>query len=61
MGKLGLTVARGNHDRTCAIWEGRVALEGAEVNDVCLEADAAFHRAFKSPSSTSPRSRSPAT
>ena len=40
-------MACGNYDRTRAIWDGRVGIEGAEVNYVYLEAEEAFHRAFK--------------
>jgi len=47
MAKLGLTVACGNYDRVRPIADGRVEIEGVAVNFVPLEAEEAFHRAFK--------------
>ncbi|TVQ29763.1 MAG: ABC transporter substrate-binding protein [Geminicoccaceae bacterium] len=47
MKRLPLTVACGNYDRTRAIWDGRVPIEGTDTTYVYLEAEEAFHRAFK--------------
>ena len=47
MSKLKLSVSIGNYDRTLALKDGRVGIEGCDVNVVSLEPEEAFHRAFR--------------
>lgn len=47
MGKLQLSLAVCDYDRTRAIFDGRAPIEGCETNAVALEPEEAFHRAFK--------------
>ena len=47
MSKVQLSVAIGNYDRTAAIFDGRAAVEGCDVQAIPLEPEEAFHRAFK--------------
>jgi 4,5-dihydroxyphthalate decarboxylase len=47
MAKLPLTLAVCAYDRTAALFDGRVEVEGCDVNAVALEPEEAFHRAFK--------------
>jgi len=47
MGALELSVACCNYDRTRAILDGRVRIEGCRVFATPLEPEEAFHRAFK--------------
>lgn len=44
---LHLSLAVGDYDRTRALFDGRVKVEGCEVTAVMLEPEEAFHRAFK--------------
>ncbi len=44
---LELSLAVGNYDRTRAIFDGRVAIEGCRVHAVALEPEEASHRAFR--------------
>ena len=45
--KLKLNVAVFHYDRTRALFDGRVQVEGCDINMVSLEPEEAFHRAFK--------------
>jgi 4,5-dihydroxyphthalate decarboxylase len=44
---LELSLAVGDYDRTRAILDGRVRIEGCETHTVSVEPEEAFHRAFK--------------
>jgi 4,5-dihydroxyphthalate decarboxylase len=44
---LAITIACGDYDRTRAIKDGRVAVEGCAVTYLAMEPEEAFHRAFK--------------
>jgi 4,5-dihydroxyphthalate decarboxylase len=44
---LQLSLAVNDYDRTSAIFDGRVRVEGCETHAIVLEAEEAFHRAFK--------------
>ena len=46
MGTLPLTVATGHYDRVQAIIDGRVGIEGCDVNYLPLGPEEAFYRAF---------------
>lgn len=48
MSKLSLTVACGDYDRVRAIKDGRVPIEGCDVNFLPLAAEEVFFRAFRS-------------
>ncbi len=48
MSKLSLTVACGDYDRVRAIKDGRVQIEGCDVNFLPLAAEEVFFRAFRS-------------
>jgi 4,5-dihydroxyphthalate decarboxylase len=48
MSKLSLTVAVGDYDRVRAIKDGRVQIEGCDVNFLPLAAEEVFFRAFRS-------------
>ena len=47
MTKVPITVACGNYDRTQAIRDGRVKIEGCDVNYLPLYPEEIFHRLFK--------------
>ncbi|MEW6341027.1 MAG: ABC transporter substrate-binding protein [Pseudomonadota bacterium] len=47
MSKLKISLACGNYDRTQALIDGRVQIEGCEVVATALEPEEAFHRAFR--------------
>ena len=47
MDKLQISLACCDYDRTRALFDGRVAIEGCEVIATALEPEEAFHRAFK--------------
>lgn len=47
MSKLQLSMSVGNYDRTQALFDGRVEIEGCDVTAVPLEPEEAFHRAFR--------------
>jgi len=47
MAKLQISLACCDYDRTRALFDGRVAIEGCEVIATALEPEEAFHRAFK--------------
>ena len=47
MSKLNLSLSVGNYDRTQALFDGRVSIEGCNVRAVPLEPEEAFHRAFR--------------
>jgi 4,5-dihydroxyphthalate decarboxylase len=47
MAGVPITVACGNYDRTKAIIDGRVRIEGCEVNYIPLYPEEIFHRLFK--------------
>ncbi|HTP83431.1 MAG TPA: ABC transporter substrate-binding protein [Alphaproteobacteria bacterium] len=44
---IPITIACGDYDRTRAIKDGRVPVEGCAVNYIGLEPEEVFHRAFK--------------
>ena len=46
MSSLPLTVAFTNYDRTQALYDGRVSIEGCEVNFFNIEPEEMFHRAL---------------
>jgi 4,5-dihydroxyphthalate decarboxylase len=46
MGRLSLTVASWDYDRVRALIDGRVGIEGCEVNYIVLPAEECFHRAY---------------
>ncbi|WP_431283575.1 ABC transporter substrate-binding protein [Humitalea sp. 24SJ18S-53] len=48
MSKLSITVACGDYDRVRAIKDGRVPIEGCDVNFLPLAAEEVFFRAFRS-------------
>ncbi len=45
--KLQLSMAVFHYDRTAALFDGRVQIEGVEITPVSLEPEEAFHRAYK--------------
>src|SRR4051812_45575750 len=45
--EISLTLACGDYDRTRAIKDGRVKVEGCAINYLPMEPEEAFHRAFK--------------
>jgi 4,5-dihydroxyphthalate decarboxylase len=45
--RISLTLACGDYDRTRAIKDGRVPVEGCDINYLPMEPEEAFHRAFK--------------
>jgi 4,5-dihydroxyphthalate decarboxylase len=45
--RIPITLACGDYDRTRAIKDGRVTVEGCDVNYIPLEPEEVFHRAFK--------------
>jgi 4,5-dihydroxyphthalate decarboxylase len=47
MSKLTISLACGNYDRTQALFDGRVQIEGCNVVATPLEPEEAFHRAFR--------------
>lgn len=47
MGKLRISLACCDYDRTRAIFDGRVQIDGCDVVSTALEPEEAFHRAFK--------------
>ncbi len=47
MAKLTISLACCDYDRTRALFDGRVAVEGCEVVGVPMSPEEAFHRAFK--------------
>lgn len=47
MAKLTISLACCDYDRTRALFDGRVEIEGCEVIATALEPEEAFHRAFK--------------
>ena len=47
MAKLTVSLACCDYDRTRALFDGRVGIEGCEVIATALEPEEAFHRAFK--------------
>ncbi|VCU68612.1 4,5-dihydroxyphthalate decarboxylase [Pigmentiphaga humi] len=47
MNKLNISLSVGNYDRTQALFDGRVDIEGCNVRAVPLEPEEAFHRAFR--------------
>jgi 4,5-dihydroxyphthalate decarboxylase len=47
MSKLKLTMAMGLYDRTFALFDRQVEIEGCELNPVHLLPEEAFHRAFR--------------
>lgn len=47
MSKLKLSMSVGNYDRTQALFDERVQVEGCEITAVPLEPEEAFHRAFR--------------
>ena len=47
MAKLTISLACCDYDRTRAIFDGRVGVEGCEVIGTAIEPEEAFHRAFK--------------
>ena len=47
MSKLQLSLACAGYDRTRALFDGRVAIDGVDIIPTVLEPEEAFHRAFK--------------
>src|SRR6201987_816367 len=47
MVEVPITIACGNYDRTAAIRDGRVKVDGCAVTDLPLYPEEIFHRAFK--------------
>jgi 4,5-dihydroxyphthalate decarboxylase len=47
LSKLQLSIGCGNSDRTRAIKDGRVAIEGCDINYITLEPEEVFFRAFR--------------
>jgi 4,5-dihydroxyphthalate decarboxylase len=47
MGKISLTVSCGRYDRTVPIWDGRVSIEGCDVNVIPLDPEEVFFRALR--------------
>jgi 4,5-dihydroxyphthalate decarboxylase len=47
MGKLTISLACCDYDRTRAVFDGRVHIEGCEAITVAMPPEEAFHRAFK--------------
>jgi len=47
MSKLRLSMSVGNYDRTQALFNGQVQVEGCDITAVPLEPEEAFHRAFR--------------
>jgi 4,5-dihydroxyphthalate decarboxylase len=47
MSEVPITIACGNYDRTAAISDGRVTVEGCDVTFLSLEPEEIFHRAFR--------------
>ncbi len=47
MAKLPISLSVCAYDRTAALFDGRVSIEGCDVNAVALEPEESFHRAFK--------------
>jgi 4,5-dihydroxyphthalate decarboxylase len=47
MSTVPITIACGNYDRTAAIYDGRVKIEGCEVTFLSLQPEEIFHRAFR--------------
>jgi 4,5-dihydroxyphthalate decarboxylase len=47
MGKLRVSLACCDYDRTRALFDGRVEVEGCEVAATAIEPEEAFHRAFR--------------
>ena len=47
MAKLRLSLGCCDYDRTRALFDGRVSIEGCEVVPVAIEPEEAFHRAFQ--------------
>ena len=47
MAKLPISLSVCNYDRTAALFDGRVEIEGCDVDAVALEPEESFHRAFK--------------
>ena len=47
MAKLTISLACCDYDRTRALFDGRVGIEGCEVIATAIEPEEAFHRAFK--------------
>jgi 4,5-dihydroxyphthalate decarboxylase len=45
--KLGLSLAVCDYDRTKALIDGRVRVEGCDINPFIIEPEEAFHRAFR--------------
>jgi 4,5-dihydroxyphthalate decarboxylase len=47
MATVPITIACGNYDRTAAIRDGRIKIEGCEATYLPLEPEEIFHRAFR--------------
>lgn len=47
MKKIPLSLSVCNYDRTAALFDGRIEIEGVDLNAVALEPEESFHRAFK--------------
>jgi 4,5-dihydroxyphthalate decarboxylase len=47
MSAVPITIACGNYDRTAAISDGRVKIEGCDVTFLSLQPEEIFHRAFR--------------
>ena len=47
MSKIRLSIAAAGYDRTRAVWDGRVTIDGVDLIYNTVEPEEAFHRAFK--------------
>jgi len=47
MSRILISMSVCNYDRTAALFDGRVSIEGVAMNAVPLEPEESFHRAFK--------------
>ena len=59
MARPAITLACGDYDRTRALADGRVTVEGADLTVLALGPEEIFFRMARSRSSTSPSSRCP--
>jgi 4,5-dihydroxyphthalate decarboxylase len=55
--KLTVSVAGVDYDRTRAIFDGTIGIEGCETICCAMSPEEAFHRAFATRNSTSPNYR----
>jgi len=58
MSRLPITIATWDYDRVRALTDGRVRVEGCDVNYITMPVEECFERAYFQASSRSPRSAS---